>query len=252
MYPPKGGLAAFTTRHFHPGRLYTFVGAGGKSSGMRAIAACLRRAGLRVRMSTTTRVGIDEFAAYPAAVARTAAALAACMAGSAPLQLVAGDIDQPGGKYLGVPASLLESTAIPGDTVVLVEGDGSRRLPLKAPTEREPVIPANSSGVFALMGASAFGETIDAAHCYNPEGVLSILGRAAGVFDAAALVQLAADPRGCRKGVLPGMAFHLIMNQGDREEKRAMAFELQRKLAALHGISGTLLSWQKETVYEST
>ena len=95
MGPPEGGLAAFTARHFQPGRLYTFVGAGGKSSGMRAIAACLRRAGLRVRMSTTTRVGIDEFAAYPAAVARTAAALAACMAGSEPLLLIAGEIDEP-------------------------------------------------------------------------------------------------------------------------------------------------------------
>ena len=123
---------------------------------------------------------------------------------------------------------------------------------MKAPTVREPVIPANTSGVFALMGAGAFGETIDAAHCYNPEGALSILGRAAGVFDAAALVQLAADPRGCRKGVLPGMAFHLIVNQGDLQEKRAMARDVLRQLAALHRIHGALLSWREEMVYEST
>jgi probable selenium-dependent hydroxylase accessory protein YqeC len=218
---------------------------------MRAIAACLRRGGLRVRMSTTTRVGTEEFAAYPAAVTRTSAALAACLAAGEPLLLIAGDIDQQGGKYIGVPAALFETAAIPDDTVLLVEGDGSRRMPLKAPRAREPVIPANSSSVFALMGASAFGKAIDAACCYNSGGVLAILGQSEGVFDVPALLALAADARGCRKGVLPGMSFHLVVNQGDLAEKRPMAHELLSKLAAIHGISGTLLSWQQETVYES-
>jgi probable selenium-dependent hydroxylase accessory protein YqeC len=249
---PGPGLAAFTARHFPPGRLYTFVGAGGKSSGMRAVAACLRRTGLRVRLSTTTRIGLEEFSAYPAVAARTAGALAGCMAGSEPLLLIAGDIDERHGKYGGVAAALLETAVIPPDTVVLVEGDGSRRLPLKAPTDREPVIPVNSSGVFALMGAGAFGETIDAAWCYNHEGVLAILGRADGVFDVPALLALAADARACRKGVLPGMSYHLVVNQGDRGEKRPMARELLARLAAQHGITGTLLSWQEETVYETT
>ncbi|MGA2478577.1 MAG: selenium cofactor biosynthesis protein YqeC [Spirochaetia bacterium] len=252
MNPPALGLVGFTARHFRPGGLYTFVGAGGKSSGMRAVAACLRRVGLRVRVSTTTRVGIDEFAAYPAAAVRTAGALAACLAGSEPLLLIAGDIDEQHGKYGGVVASLLEGAAIPPDTVVLVEGDGSRGLPLKAPTEWEPVIPSNSRCVFALMGAGAFGENIDAACCYNHEGVLSLLGCAGGIFDAPALLTLAADSRGCRKGVLPGMDFHLVVNQGDLVEKRPIALELVRKLFELHGIRSTLLSWQKETVYEST
>jgi probable selenium-dependent hydroxylase accessory protein YqeC len=247
-----GGLDGFAARHFAPGRLYTFVGAGGKSSGMRAVAACLRRAGLRVLMTTTTRVGTEEFAAYPAVEAHTAKALASCLRGSEPLLLVAGAIDVPAGKYGGLPAALLESADIPDDLVVLVEGDGARRMPLKAPRAREPVIPTNTSGVFALMGASAFGRPIDAACCYNSGSVLALLGRADGVFDAASLVSLAADPAGGRKGVLPGMSFHLVVNQGEDVEKRPLAHELLRRLALEHGITGTLLSWREETVYEST
>jgi probable selenium-dependent hydroxylase accessory protein YqeC len=244
-------LAAFVGRYFSAGQVYTFVGAGGKSTGMKRIAAHLLGAGLRVRMSTTTRVGIEEFSAYPAVIARTDAALQACLASREPLLLIAGGIDEKQNKHTGVAPSLIEGALLPDDVVLLVEGDGSRRRALKAPKEGEPVIPANSTAVFALMGASAFDEKIDAAWCYNPEGILDLLGAAGGVFDVPALLRLAVDPRGCRKGVTPGMAFHLVVNQGDRREKRSTALCLVRKLRDQHGIAATLLSWQQEKVYET-
>jgi probable selenium-dependent hydroxylase accessory protein YqeC len=140
---------------------------------------------------------------------------------------------------------------IPPDLVLLVEGDGSRRKPIKAPTEREPVIPANTNEVFALMGARAFDERVDSERCFNPEGVLALLGQAHAVFDTPSLVALAADARGCRKGVLPGMGFHLIVNQGDLEDKRESARAMLRALRREHGIAGTLLSWTEEKVYET-
>jgi probable selenium-dependent hydroxylase accessory protein YqeC len=243
------GLAAFVQKHFAPGRLYTFVGAGGKTSGMKSVADLLRRRGVRVRLATTTRVGVDELAGCPTAAVSTAAELAACLASREAILLLAGGTDGDGGKYLGLAPSLLEAAVIPPDLVVLVEGDGSRRLPLKAPTEREPVIPTTTATVFALMGASGFGETIDEAHCYNSAGALAVLGRAEGVFDARALARLAADPRGGRKGVLPGTEFHLVVNQGDLAEKRETALALLGLLAREHGISATLLSWREGTVY---
>ena len=252
MRGPDDGLPAFVGSHFLPGHVYTFVGAGGKSTGMRKVAGYLRRAGLRVRMSTTTRVGIDEFSAYPAAVVRTDGGLASCLASREPVLLIAGGIDEQQERHTGIAASLIEGASIPGDLVLLVEGDGSRRLPIKAPTDREPVITANSAAVFALMGARAFEETIDAACCYNPEGVLALLGAAGGVFDVPTLLRLAVDARGCRKGVLPGMDYHLVVNQGDLVEKRNTAIRFIRQLRDIHGIMGTVLSWQEEKIYEST
>ena len=44
--------------------------------------------------------------------------------------------------------------------VVLVEGDGSRRLPLKVMGPHEPVIPANSRDVYCLAGLSAVGRIV--------------------------------------------------------------------------------------------
>jgi predicted transcriptional regulator len=101
------------------------------------------------------------------------------------------------------------------------------------------------------MGAGAFDEKVDSERCYNPDGVLALLGQAHAVFDVSALVMLAADARGCMKRVLPGMGFHLIVNQGDLEAKRETARTMLRALSRGHGIAGTLLSWTEEKVYET-
>ncbi len=251
MGKPEEAYAEFISRHFRPGRVYTLVGAGGKSTGMRKIAEFISRRGIRARMTTTTRIGVEEFLAYPTATARDDAELLRCILSEEPVMVISGGVIEDGGKHAGLDHARIERLAVPVDLVLLVEGDGSRRKPIKAPMDREPVIPANTSEVFALMGASAFDESVDAERCYNPEGVMALLGSARGVLDAPALVLLAADARACRKGVLPGMDFHLIVNQGDLEQKRKTAGTFLRDLRRGHGIEGTLLSWWKERVYET-
>ena len=250
MNDPDNAYDDFIARHFRPGSICTLVGAGGKSTGMRKIADFLLRVGLRARVTTTTRIGVHEFSAYPVATVRDEEELRRCVVSDEPCMVVSQGVE--GGKHAGLDPSWIERCAVPADLVLLVEGDGSRRKPIKAPTAREPVIPANTNEVLALMGASAFDETVDSERCYNPEGVLALLGRAHAVFDAPTLVTLAAHPAGCRKGVMPGMGFHLIVNQGDLEEKREPARAMLRALSRGQGIAGTLLSWTEEKVYEST
>ena len=217
---------------------------------MRKIADFIGRLGFRIRLTTTTRIGVEEFSAYPVVTARNEQELRRSLLSDEACLVVSGGVE--GGKHAGFDPSWIERSAIPADLVLLVEGDGSRRKPIKAPTAREPVIPGNTNEVFALMGASAFEETVDSERCYNPEGVLALLGQARAVLDTPALVMLAVDAGGCRKGVMPGMGFHLIVNQGDLEEKRESAREMLRALSRSYGIAGTLLSWTEEKVYEST
>jgi probable selenium-dependent hydroxylase accessory protein YqeC len=249
MREPGEAYADFIVRHFRPGRVYTLVGAGGKSTGMRKIADFISRRGIRARMTTTTRIGVEEFSAYPHEAVRNEEGLLRCVLSDEACVVVSQGVE--GGKHTGLDSAWIERCAIPADLVLLVEGDGSRRKPIKAPTAREPVIPGNTNEVLAFMGARAFDERVDSERCYNHEGVLALLGQGHAVFDAPALVMLAADERGCRKGVLPGMGFHLIVNQGDLEDKRESAWTMLRALNRVHGIAGTLLSWTEEKVYEA-
>ncbi len=241
----------FVLRCFPPGRVATLVGAGGKSSGMRAVAGVLARCGPRVRIATTTRIGVEEFSSLPVAFVRNPSDLRASLSSEVPVQVISGGVLGENEKHAGIDPSLIDHLDLPPDLVLLVEGDGARRMPLKAPRPYEPVIPASSAAVFALMGAAAFGERVGPQTCCNPEGILALLGREEAVLDASALSQLAASPMGCRKGVLRGMAFHLVVNQGDLADKRQIAHDLLEEARRSHGISGTLLSWREQRVYET-
>jgi probable selenium-dependent hydroxylase accessory protein YqeC len=246
------GLAALVGRLFLPGGIYTFVGAGGKSTAMRAVAAVLGARGIRVRMTTTTRVGMEEFAGYQVSIARSVEDVMKACADDEPVRLIVADPLPEEGKYSGLAPGLLPGSLLDARSVLLVEGDGSRRRPLKVPTSREPVIPTATSMVFAVMGASGFDEPIDEEHCYNHEAALALLGDGAVQFDAASIAALAAHPAGCRKGVLRGMGFHLFVNQGDLAERRPTALEALRILETTHGIRGSLVSLRQEVVYETT
>jgi molybdenum cofactor cytidylyltransferase len=246
------------TRWFAAGAVHTFVGAGGKSTAMKTVARVLAASGARVRMTTTTRIGIGEFDGFPVRVCVTRKELLAALGDEEPVLLIVAGEAEVGEKYLGLPADLVECLPLPPRAVFLVEADGSRRLPMKAPREHEPVIPADSSTVSALMGASAFGEPVDEAHCYNHEGATSMLashggpahGRSHYRFGPDEIAFLAASRDGCRKGVLPGMDYRVLVNQADLEERRPIAREAVRLMSDRFGVEGHLISFLKGELYD--
>jgi probable selenium-dependent hydroxylase accessory protein YqeC len=237
---------------FLPGAVYTFVGAGGKTTAMKRVAALVAEAGVKARLTTTTKVGIEELVGIPVSLVSGPEDLPRAMADDSPCRLLVGGVLRNQGKYSGLDPRLIQSASLSVDTVLLVEGDGSRRHPMKTPKSNEPVIPASTSIVFALMGASALDQPIDEAHCYNHEKALELLGRTSGLFEAPIIASLSADPDGSRKGVLPGMAYRLLINQGDLEQRRASAMEALRIAGKLYGVEGALVSFQKEELYGST
>jgi probable selenium-dependent hydroxylase accessory protein YqeC len=251
MIEPEPSIEDFLSRFFPPGQVATFVGAGGKSSGMRVAASILSGRGLRMRITTTTRIGVEEFSSFPVAHVRREKDILDSLASEQPVQVISAGMLDGNEKHRGLEPEVIERMTLPPDLILLVEGDGSRRMPVKAPLHHEPVIPANSAIVFALMGASAFDQGVESRCCYNPEGVLALVGKKVAVFDVPTLSLLAGDPGGCRKGVKRGMAFHLVVNQGDLADRRPTAHALLREARKTRGISATLLSWQEQRIYET-
>jgi probable selenium-dependent hydroxylase accessory protein YqeC len=237
---------------FLPGAIYTFVGAGGKTTALKRVAQFLSGNGVEVRLTTTTRVGIAEFEGFSVSVVHSSQALERTFEERAPSRLLVGGTLHDQGKFLGLSQSTIENVLVPVHTVLLVEADGSRKRPMKVPEGWEPVIPANSSTVFALMGASAFEEPIDEAHCYNHQKALALLGKTGSFFEPREIAALAADPAGSSKGVLSGMGFRLLINQGDLDHKRGIASEALRLAQDKYGIRGAVVSLQRGELYDST
>ena len=138
--------------------LIAFVGGGGKTSLMFALGQALPG---RVVMTTTTRI----FAAQMA-LASTVFYEADWEAhiGTAKQCLIVGQVQ--GQKAVGVTPTLPgQWLARPDVDFVLVEADGSRMKPIKAPADHEPVVPAETTLLVPMVGITAFnGRITDVAH----------------------------------------------------------------------------------------
>jgi molybdenum cofactor cytidylyltransferase len=155
----------------NPGDVVAFVGAGGKTSTMIALGHELAEAGLRVLATTTTRISVDQLDLMPYATTLDNGTKHLSMAlGQNRFVFLYGDIRTS--KVHGPPSdSILRLLDSVDSDVILIEADGARGLPLKAPKPHEPVIPPETTLVVPIAGLSALGQPLDEEHVYNPEAI---------------------------------------------------------------------------------
>lgn len=146
--------------------LVSLVGGGGKSTTMFALAESLE--GNRI-VTTTTKMGSDQTAGMATLVDPSDEALSAALVTS-PSLVVWRAID--GTKALGVTPQQCDRWFDLANHV-LVEADGSRRHPFKAPRPFEPVIPSRTTVLIACIGVSALGRVI-ADQCQRPLRVAAV------------------------------------------------------------------------------
>ena len=80
---------------------------------------------------------------------------------------------------------------------LLIEADGSRRLPLKAPADHEPAIPDWVNTVMVCVGLSCLNQPLDEDHVFRSELFASITGTTIGqTITGEMLVQYLSSPRG--------------------------------------------------------
>ena len=145
------------------------IGGGGKTTLMYTLAEELHRRGT-VIVTTSTHIQRPE--QYPVLLSGGAAAVSAALAAHG-VVCVAGETAE--GK-LTAPALSFEALAVLAD-FVLVEADGSKRMPLKAHAPHEPVIPANTRQTVYVVGADGFGRPICEV-CHRPERYAALCGAA--------------------------------------------------------------------------
>ena len=181
------------------------VGGGGKTTAMFRLAREIAEAGGRAITTTTTRIFGTQIALAPAHVTAASATRERVLAMLSAHRhvLVIGPTSPETGKADGVSLALFERlrTWCP-DAAILNEADGSRMLPFKAPGPHEPVIPAETTLVVAVVGADVFGKPLDAEHVHRPERVSALSGAALGTPVTPDIVaRVLAHREGGRKGV---------------------------------------------------
>ena len=235
--------------HPDPARpeIVAFVGAGGKSSALFRLAAELTAQGARVITTTTTRIAAAQIVQAPAYVPVTQPTLplsrmAAALDAHGHVLLIGRDTAAQGpiAKKAGIEPAMVDEIArhavALGVSAILIEADGSRMLPAKAPALHEPVLPAGTTLLVPIMGLDAIGCLIDDAHVHRPKQIRMLLDSASDAPDMrltpAAAARLLSHPQGGLKARPGNARVVALLNKADSPPRRAIGRVIAKRLAA--------------------
>ena len=141
------------------------VGGGGKTTILHALGKQLHG---RTILTCTTKMGFDQNNSLPIHLKPDDEIIGNISIGN-PI-MVWEEIE--GQKAIGVDPAMCDRWFTIVDNVI-VEADGSRRLPFKAPAEFEPVIPSSSTLVISTIGADSLDQVISDC-CHRPNLVADL------------------------------------------------------------------------------
>lgn len=114
---------------------------------------------------------------------------------------------------------------------LLIEADGSRQKPVKAPADHEPAIPSFSTKVIVCAGLSALGAPLTEAHVHRPEQFAHLSGSTLGhPIAPEALARVLLHPQGGLKNIPVHAEKIVFLNQADNGDQSARGGSLAKKL----------------------
>ncbi len=183
------------------------VGGGGKTTVMHTLGEQV--GGTRV-LTCTTKMGHDQTGGLPTLLSPTDDALVDAAAAGPVVAWKAID----GQKAIGVDPETCDRWFGLVDHVI-IEADGSRRRPFKAPADYEPVVPSSVTLMVSVIGADALGRVI-ADQCHRPLRVAALADCTPYerlTPEAAATVIL--HERGARKELPADARFGVVISKVD-------------------------------------
>lgn len=206
------------------------VGAGGKTSLMTALARELSAEGPGVLITTTTHIMAPAAGECDALLTDCRAdTLAAALSSR---RVVCAAAPSPDGKLMRLPRPILEAAAKQARWVI-VEADGARRLPAKAPAGHEPQIFEPCHAVIAVTGLGALGKPL-AQICHRPALACALLGVSCNTpATPLLLARLITSAQGQFKQVKSAGRFRVLLNQADTPRLAALGEETAGHILAL-------------------
>ena len=226
-----------------------FTGAGGKTGAM----FCLGREYLepslqrriaermpsvparRVILAATTHMAVEQLELADSHVVVREEGDIAALAANCPdgLLLFTGPPGQDG-RTAGLSLSQMErilALANQLEAPLLIEADGSRQRPLKAPAAHEPVVPAWVDTAVVVAGLSGLGQPLSGECVHRPELFSALCGLPMGEeLTPEALVKVLTHPAGGLQGIPPSARRVVLLSQADNASKQAAAQKMASEI----------------------
>jgi molybdenum cofactor cytidylyltransferase len=125
----------------------------------------------------------------------------------------------------------LRDYCLDNQITLLIEADGSRNLPLKAPAEHEPAIPEWVSDVIVVAGMQGIGKPLSDEVVHRPERFATISGlKLSEILTPDAVSKMLLHPEGGLKNIPPQSRRIALLNQADTDELKSQAGRIAGKL----------------------
>ncbi len=222
---------------FRCGGVISLVGAGGKTTFLFRLARGLSRTGDPVLATSTTKLCVRSRERSPVCLLANGASdairqwqsLSPVPAFATAVQCISAD----GKKLIGFSPEIIDRIAATGPfRWILVEADGAARRPLKAPAPHEPVVPAASRAVVALVGLDAIGKPLHEDHVFRAGIYARLTGLNRGdPVDAASVAAVLRHPEGLFRGSPATAGRIVLLNKAETPFRRAAGRAIADRLA---------------------
>ena len=201
------------------GDVVSIVGSGGKTTLMYALARELAERGDRVVTTTTTKIFTPRASESPKLLVSDNKEFLLKriqeLFQEATHITVAEKLLGP--KLKGLSPTVIDEIRDQGIAdVILVEADGARRCPLKAPNETEPVIPSSATWTLAVVGLDGIGKPNTEEYVFRPHHYSLLTGINEGdVITSESVARVILHPEGLTKGTPERAEIVIILNKGE-------------------------------------
>ena len=242
MQRGSGSSLAQALRVKH-GDVVSFVGGGGKTTSMFRLAGELAGMGWRVITTTTTHISQEQAHMAPAAIHVDELSSLSAQLDRHGQCLIIGAPDGKG-RVFGASSELIADLQARADVdAVIVEADGSRSRPFKAPGTNEPVVPETCTILVPIVGLSALDTTLDEDHVHRAELAAGLARVPVGSMITEEIVaRVLCHPDGGGKLLPPGARLVPLLNKADTESTRNRARIIAETLLASPLVSAVVIS----------
>jgi molybdenum cofactor cytidylyltransferase len=209
-----------------------FVGAGGKTSALFALAREFDRP---VLITTSTHFAVDQLKLGEQHLkVNSLSDIRKLSAENLPAVTVITGEEIKEERVAGLEAESMAALGVFArvhELPLLSEADGARRRALKAPAEHEPAIPPFVDAVIVIAGLVALNQPLNEEWVHRPERFAELSGLKIGEpISADAIAKVLLHPEGGLKSIPPQARRILLLNQADSPELEGAARGLARKL----------------------
>lgn len=111
---------------------------------------------------------------------------------------------------------------------IIVEADGSKGRPIKAPASHEPVIPSCTTKTIGVVGMDCLGKRIDDEYVHRSELFAQITDSSIGEYiRKETILKLIVSKNGIFKGVPYSSKKYLLFNKADYQKDREAAVKIK-------------------------